>query len=114
MDLFSIAFHAWKNTRSTIILGNWKTLLSGGFKVMEIHQTNLAVFRVFICFQDSWTVTEKLAMAKSLVFFPTAAITNQSASFASSDSSGVPRLKIRGFCDISYGKIYLEMKYEVI
>ena len=39
MDLFSIVFHAWKNIRSTIILGNW---IAGfrGFKVMEIHQTN--------------------------------------------------------------------------
>ena len=39
-----------------------------GFKVMEINVAT-AVFRVFICFQDSWTVTGKLAMAKSLVFF---------------------------------------------
>ena len=103
MDLFSIVLHAWKNIRSTIILGNWKTLVSGGFKVMEIHQTNgcFPGIHMFPRFLDRY---RKLAMAKSLVFFQR--LPRIIASFASSDSSGVPRLKIRGFLWLYFGKIF--------
>lgn len=66
-----------------------------GFKVMEIHQTNgcFPGIHMFSRFLDRYRET---CHGKISCFF---CFNELSASFASSDSSGVPRLKIRGFCE---------------
>ena len=96
MDLFSFVFHAWKNTRSTIILGNWKTLLSGVSRLWKFTKPT-AVFRVFICFQDSWTRYRETCHGKISWFFFNGCHNECQASFASSDSSGVPRWRLGVF-----------------